>query len=254
MSNLTRFENNGLELIIDITSGEVFASQSAIARMCNVSEAAIRKFLSSNQIKTKSLQIPTDKGLRTSNLVDEAIIKQALVKYNPELLLQCVDAGLRIYLHGIAGFKYQVTQPHKIPSTYAEALLEAGRLALEKEKLEQTIEEQKPKVAFANDIMASDDCVTVGEYAKSIDMGRNKLFALLREIGIIQQSPSRLPYQRYIDSKCFEVTQTVKNNKTYTVALVTPKGQMYLHKRIDKYNNLLQTEEQIEDIVFDGIM
>lgn len=33
MSNLTRFDQNGLELIIDTSSGEVFASQSATALM-----------------------------------------------------------------------------------------------------------------------------------------------------------------------------------------------------------------------------
>lgn len=50
-SNLVPFANNGLELVIDTETGESFASQSAVARMCEVDERTIRRFKTSAEIE-----------------------------------------------------------------------------------------------------------------------------------------------------------------------------------------------------------
>jgi hypothetical protein len=108
-NNLTPFANNGLELVIDTNSGESFASQSAVARMCEVSEAAIRKWITSNQIDVIISEINTATGLKTSHLLAESSILEALAKYNPSLLIACAQAGLRVYLHKLAGFEVKST-------------------------------------------------------------------------------------------------------------------------------------------------
>ena len=152
MSSLTRFDKDGLELIVDTSTGEVFASQSAMSRMVGVSETSIRKWITSNQIAVKKLETPTTTGVKTSNLLSEEAIYQALEKYNPSLLIQCAKVGLRIYLHGLAGYKYQVKP--QVPQTFAEALQLAADQAKEIELQNQQIkllEEDNQRQAEAID-------------------------------------------------------------------------------------------------------
>ncbi len=139
MSNTTlqRFDTeNGIELIIDTQTGEAFASQSAIARMVGKGESTIRYWITSQNIQTKEAEIETATGLKTSQLLNEEAVFQAFAKYRPELLVQCAKAGIRVYLHKMAGFQVNSTAL-QIPKTYAEALLEAGRLAKELEEAEK---------------------------------------------------------------------------------------------------------------------
>ena len=106
MTSLQRFDNaDGIEIVIDLLTGESFASQSGAARMCEVSETAIRKFLTSNQIKVKSAEILTRTGSKTSNLVDEDGILRCLAKYSPSMLVKFAKLGLRAYLHQLAGYQ-----------------------------------------------------------------------------------------------------------------------------------------------------
>lgn len=90
---LERFEQNGLELLIDLKTGAVFASQSATARMCEEKENTIRAYLRSQNIETLEVQAPTgkDSRLRTVRLLDEDNIYLCLEKYNPSMLKQCSE-------------------------------------------------------------------------------------------------------------------------------------------------------------------
>lgn len=115
-----------------------------------------------------------------------------------------------------------------------QALLEAQNTKLDKINniLVDKIEEDKPKVEFANDVWVSERSLSMGEYAKVINWGRNKLFAKLREIGVIMPK-STLPYQKYISSGYFEVTEVVKENiGVIPLCKVTPKGQLWVHKKL----------------------
>jgi hypothetical protein len=104
--NLTRFDQDGLELFV-ANNGSVFANQNALARMCGVSKQAISKWCSVNQAPTLSAEVETDAGLRSVKLLDEEAIKVALLRYNPVLAGKCMDAGLRVFLHGLAGYQPQ---------------------------------------------------------------------------------------------------------------------------------------------------
>lgn len=105
MTSLTRFESNdGLELIIDVKTGETFASISSVARMCDRNESVIRSYSSLNFHLIKA-NIPTTKGLRSSQLLTEDQILEVISKYKPELSLKFSKLGLRASLHQLAGYK-----------------------------------------------------------------------------------------------------------------------------------------------------
>jgi hypothetical protein len=109
-TSLARYDNDGLELIVDQSNGAVFASLRALARMCGVHPTIVDRGLKKavTKIDVVSAQIPTATGLKTVTLFDEYAIFEAFKEYNPDLLVQCAKAGLRMYLHGLAGYRYEI--------------------------------------------------------------------------------------------------------------------------------------------------
>ncbi len=130
---------------------------------------------------------------------------------------------------------YQVEQKPAIPQTYAEALLEAGRLALENEKLQAQAIENAPKVVAYDKLMDTHNNISIKEFGKIIGMGEKNLFKWLRDNSYLMADNK--PYQRYIDRGYFEVVEKTCNidenrSKNYTQTLITPKGQGYLSNKI----------------------
>lgn len=132
----------------------------------------------------------------------------------------------------------KASQP-QVPQTYAAALLEAGRLALENEQLQLEARENAPKVEFFEQVTGSKDTVDVGQAAKvlNIGIGRNKLFELLRDKKVLQNNNQ--PYQKYIDCGYFRVIESkfTKPNGDTSINLKTvvyQKGLNYIRKLINK--------------------
>ena len=74
--NLTLFNNNGLELLIDQVTGQCFASISAVARMCDRQYSTIYKFVNGyykgySCMELKLAEIATNGGLQGVFLLDE---------------------------------------------------------------------------------------------------------------------------------------------------------------------------------------
>lgn len=94
------------------------------------------------------------------------------------------------------------------------------------------IEEQKPKVEFADKISTTENAVSIGDYAKVIGWGQNKLFSQLRDLKILNDS--NIPYQKFIDAGYFKVIEWIleKKNQAKFKTLITGKGQLYLSERI----------------------
>jgi anti-repressor protein len=94
------------------------------------------------------------------------------------------------------------------------------------------LEEQKPKVEFADKISTIENAVSIGDYAKVIGWGQNKLFSQLRDLKILNDS--NIPYQKFIDAGYFKVIEWIleKKNQAKFKTLITGKGQLYLAERI----------------------
>ena len=110
----------------------------------------------------------------------------------------------------------------------------AARLALESK-----VEEDKPKVLFADAVAASHTSILVGDLAKllrqnGVDIGQNRLFRYLRERGYLCGKGERynLPTQRSMNAGWFEIKETTIGNPDGSVRItrtvkVTGKGQQY---------------------------
>ena len=141
----------------------------------------------------------------------------------------------------------------QLPSTFSEALRLAADQHEEIEKQKNQIKNQsdtihqymgivsdmRPKAVAAEILLLSEDAVTIGQFAKTIGTGQNRMFDLLRndKFLIPDGSKRNLPYQKYIEQGLFEVrevTKTADNKiKLFAQTTITPKGQIYLS---NKYN------------------
>lgn len=127
---------------------------------------------------------------------------------------------------------YSIQQ--QIPKTYGEALLEAGRLALENERLLTQAKENQPKIEAFNELMSSSDSLDFLTFSKIIKIGRNTLFKKLRELKVLRKDNT--PYQKYVDRGYFKVIEsTYRYNESKEVkinhkTIIFPKGQDFIIK------------------------
>lgn len=108
------------------------------------------------------------------------------------------------------------------------------------------LQEQEPKVLFADSVAASSKSILIGELAKIITqngytIGQNRLFVWLRANGYLGISGERynIPHQKYIEQGLFELKETTINQAGGTVIVsittkVTGKGQIYF---VNKFLN-----------------
>ncbi|HBI6896766.1 TPA: phage antirepressor KilAC domain-containing protein [Clostridium perfringens] len=123
----------------------------------------------------------------------------------------------------------------------ARALMVAQNTLKKKDKILKAKEiELSEKNKFINQIAISKNSLKVAEVAQiasknGIKIGQNRLWAKLREWGLIKESSKYDPKQRYIDCGYFEIVEgakeTYKGVFTYKTTKVTGKGQVYI---IDK--------------------
>ena len=118
----------------------------------------------------------------------------------------------------------------------------ATELKNEKEQrkaLEEKVEQDKPKVLFANAVETAKTSILVGDLAKlikqnGIDIGQKRLFEYLRENGYLMKSGNskNMPTQKGMSLGLFEVKERTISNPDGTVRVtkttkVTGKGQTY---------------------------
>lgn len=145
---------------------------------------------------------------------------------------------------------YMTDQALEKALTNPDFLIElATQLKTEQEqrcRLETTVaaqskqmEQDKPKVLFADSVAASSSSILIGELAKlikqnGVDMGQRRLFAWMRENGYLIKrcgSEYNLPTQRSMERGLMEIKETSVIHSGYTTISKTPKvtgkGQVY---------------------------
>lgn len=105
--------------------------------------------------------------------------------------------------------------------------------------LQRQMEQDKPKVLFADSVTASSSSILIGELAKlikqnGVDIGQRRLFEWMRTNGYLikrKGSEYNLPTQRSMEQGLMEIKETSVVHTGYTTISKTPKvtgkGQVY---------------------------
>lgn len=124
-----------------------------------------------------------------------------------------------------------------------KAILVAQRKIEERDRIieqqRQKIEQDKPKIIFAEAVSTSKDSILIGDLAKlicqnGVQIGQKRLFDWLRQNNfLIKYGSSRnMPQQRYVEQGLFEVKESNVQNPDGSARItrttkVTGKGQVY---------------------------
>ncbi|WWU76320.1 phage antirepressor KilAC domain-containing protein [Clostridium baratii] len=146
----------------------------------------------------------------------------------------------------------QVEKAWNSPEMIMKRALEIANKQVENLKLEnmeqkKLLDEQKPKVLFADAVSTSHTSILIGDLAKlikqnGIDIGGRRLFEWLRANGYLikrKGTDYNMPTQKSMDLGLFEVKETTINHSdghitTNRTPKVTGKGQQYF---INKFLN-----------------
>lgn len=106
-------------------------------------------------------------------------------------------------------------------------------------RLEEKVEQDRPKVLFANAVTTADTSILIGDLAKlikqnGVDIGQKRLFDWLRNHGYLIKggNSKNMPTQKAMELKLFEVKERTISNPDGSVRItkttkVTGKGQQY---------------------------
>lgn len=122
------------------------------------------------------------------------------------------------------------------PDLAIQAFMKLKEEMVRRKELEKKVEEQQPKVDFYNDVTGSDTTAEIGTVAKILNfksVGRNTLFNILRNQGILQRD--NMPFQTYVDRGYFRVVESKWNAPNGDVkvnykTVVYQKGVKYISK------------------------
>lgn len=247
-----------ISVYIDQDSKEPYFSQGLICDLLGIDHKSLTKIIgvcSVGNNSSESFEVITNVGVRSVGNLIKAVelpiilqawkpTKDANKKRKEALISTLLQAGAVAYAYHLCGYEIH---PKTDPSVDTELTpLKVARLyvqALEK------IEQDKPytEVGYA---IAKCDGITIGEYAKALNLTRNKTFKLLRELGFVMQN-SVMPLQYHINNGNFTVTATVKTDsfgksRQFNVPLITGKGQIAVQKAIIQSKAMDQATKQLE--------
>ena len=113
-----------------------------------------------------------------------------------------------------------------VPQTYAQALLEAGRLAQLAEEQAQQLALAAPKVAFVDKYVQAAGLFTFREVAKLLKANEARFREFLIDSKVMYYLGKKLTaYKNHEDAGRFAVkTDTAKNGHDYRQTFFTPKG------------------------------
>ena len=188
----------------------------------------------------------TDKNVHNSNGGKQSIIDHLMtVDMAKEIsMLQRSEKGKQARQYFLQ-LEKDWNSPEKV---MARALVMAEKniasMTIKLDTANKQLEEQKPKVIFADAVSTSKTSVLIGELAKiikqnGIDIGQRRLFQWLRDNGYLMKSGSskNMPTQRSMEMKLFEIKEgSYVNgdgvNITTKTPKVTGKGQIYFVNKL----------------------
>ncbi|WP_251029006.1 phage antirepressor KilAC domain-containing protein [Bacillus sp. ISL-40] len=184
--------------------------------------------------------VPTNGGNQDMKFITEGNLYRLIVKSK---LLQAERFERWVFDEVIpqirqTGGYIPVKEKESDEEILAKASLVAKKTLDKKDEIiklqQQKIKEQEDIVQSYNRMIESDGQFSMKEVAQLLDfeIGRNKLFALLRDKNVLDNS--NLPYEVHRKTRRFKVKLSEKDGRMVTATLVTPKGIDYINRLIMK--------------------
>lgn len=135
---------------------------------------------------------------------------------------------------------YMITDPVKRAKKWIEEETERQKLRAENKVM-------LPKAQFYDTVANTESLFSMADVAKTLDMGigRNKLFAFLRNKGILDKDNH--PYQKYVDAGYMRLIENHckagDNDVVYKCTYVKQKGIDYIRKILSKERGLNEVME-----------
>jgi len=158
----------------------------------------------------------------------------------PEFAIWCNDRIKELLTTGTTSI--ETLSRKQLALMVIQAEEEKERLAIENKQQAEQLEEQKPKVTFADAITGSNSYIIIRDLAKLIcqngyEIGEKRLYQWLRRNGYI--TLDNKPMQRYVEQGLFFLSEGTHSEKgimrTHMTTKITPKGQLYfINKFIPK--------------------
>ena len=165
-------------------------------------------FKNINNVAGQEYVFSGEQGKRSSIIV--------VAQLSPEFTARLVDRWQEL----------EAGQAPKVPQTYAQALLEAGRLAQLAEEQAQQLALAAPKVAFVDKYVQATGLFTFREVAKLLKANEARFREFLIDSKVMYYLGKKLTaYKNHEDAGRFAVkTDTAKNGHDYRQTFFTPKG------------------------------
>ena len=248
VSNYQFTAEKGSEFVICNTTGKPHATQIGLARILEMPESTLRWKLNARSLNNEAnglqpispfegmVKFNDSNRISLAKLFSAKDVFRLALDYNPKVADLMAEGGANMYLLHLAGYKAKLVElqpqpPFDIPKTLGEALLLAGELSNKLDIAQAKIETDSEATALGEYLNKGEGLIGIGEIARVLEIGRNRFFIELRELGIMLEGKT-IPKQVFLDRGYFKVTETLKNDRNIVmVTLVTPKGQLYLAKR-----------------------
>jgi phage antirepressor YoqD-like protein len=216
--------------IVSITDGRAVTTSLAIAEGVGNPHATIIRLIRDNAVDLEEFGLlgfqirPRSQGQHGGGDAEYAILNEQqatlLMTYmrNNDVVRAFKKRLVKAFYEFAAG---------TTPKSFAEALRLAADQAERIEAQQQKIAEDAPKVAFHDQVAATEGALRVRDVAKVLGTGEHRLYAFLRRSGWVDRWNK--PYQSkieagYLDVKLGQFTHPLNGLQESVTTLVTGKG------------------------------
>jgi prophage antirepressor-like protein len=143
--------------------------------------------------------------------------------------------------HGVYATEQKLKEMIANPDFTIKLLENLKAERAEKQKALNLLQEQAPRVAFAERLQKCEGTLSIRDYAKllcdrGLPLGEKRLFERLRNLGILMRDNK--PYQHFVDIGVLTIKEGIYTNSTtgddipYMQVRVTAKGQEYIYNKL----------------------
>ena len=226
--SIFNFENQNVRTVL--IDSEIWFVASDVTKILGYSDG--RKAVITHTKGSFKMKLPTKGGMQELTIINESDLYSLVLKSETNNSKKFQDWVTSQVLPSIRKTgSFSVNQKPEL-SIEQMTLMVIQNLQSKISEQQKQLEEQKPKVEFAEKISNTENAISVGEFAKVLKIGQNKLFDWLRQNKYLMSN--NIPYQRYVELGYFKVIEWVLDakNQVKFKTLITGKGQMYLTDKI----------------------